>query len=91
MIATMDLEEWRKVNNLTLVQLANRLGCSTSQARRYCTGESKIADEMRERVDDVTGGVVTDFALRQRRLAWKRTSGSSGVRVELVASERAAG
>lgn len=74
----MDLETWRTANGLTLEELGSKLGCSTSQARRYCQGETALRDEALERAVEITQGALDLYAQHLVRLSWLRRNGGGG-------------
>lgn len=71
----IDLETWRTKNRLTLTVLAERLGCSVTQARRYCIGEKMPEDDALDTIIAVTGGEVDMYALHLKRQQWRRAQG----------------
>jgi len=71
----IDLDTWRIRNSLTLTALAQRLGCSVSQARRYCVGEKMPEDDALDTILLVTRGEVDIAALHLKRQQWRKAQG----------------
>lgn len=71
----VDLETWRRDQKLTYEQLADRLQCSLSNARRYALGEAMPDGEALHRVLDLSAGEVGLYALYRRRVRWLRETG----------------
>jgi transcriptional regulator with XRE-family HTH domain len=71
----VDLETWRREQKLTYEQLADRLQCSLSNARRYALGEAMPDGEALHRVLDLSAGQVGLYALYRRRVRWLRETG----------------
>lgn len=71
----VDLETWRRGRKLTYEQLAERLQCSLSNARRYALGEAMPDGEALHRVLALSGGEVGLYALYRRRVRWLREAG----------------
>lgn len=53
------MREWRKSNNLTLQNFAERVQVSYSQIARIETGKSKPSPAVADRIEAVTGGEVS--------------------------------
>lgn len=75
----MDLRTWRSRENLTLRQLAEKLGIvgrnPAAQMQRYESGQSRLEADLVERICALTGGAVTALDHQRSRLAWLRANG----------------
>ncbi len=71
---SIDLETWRQRERLSYPQLGRMLKCSTSQARRYCTGANNVADDLVDLLMDLTGGQFCLFEQHKRRQAWLKAN-----------------
>lgn len=70
----MDLEAYRKAEGLTYDQLAKLMGVhSVSQMRRLALGEELLKDMRLEKAIEISGGMVTAFAVHQRRIGFLRS------------------
>lgn len=73
----IDLEAFRLREGMTFDGLAVAIGVSNaSQARRYAIGERWPDPDVIERIEAVTDGAVTLFALHRRRAQWLREHGA---------------
>jgi predicted transcriptional regulator len=58
---------WRKRSGISLRNLALRLGCTWSSARRYETGEREAPNSIALKYEEISGGEVTGEDLKRVR------------------------